>query len=113
MADGNLLRYGLIALLAAAMELQNATARALAVPHLTTTVLTLTLTGFTADSTPAGGTNPRWARRLLATAAMLLAAAAGAFMVLRFGVAAALALTLAVLGLNAMAAYRLWSRSAT
>lgn len=113
LVDGNLLQYGLIALLALAMGLQNAAARALAVPDLTTTVLTLTLTGLAADSTPAGGTNPRWARRLLATGAMLLGAAAGAFLVLRIGVAAALGLTLALLGLNAIAAYRLWLRSAT
>jgi uncharacterized membrane protein YoaK (UPF0700 family) len=110
--DEHLVQYGLIALLALAMGLQNATARALAVPDLTTTVLTLTLTGLAADSTPAGGTNPRWARRLLATAAMLLGAAVGAFLVLHVGVAVALALTVALLGLNAIAAYRAWSRSA-
>jgi uncharacterized membrane protein YoaK (UPF0700 family) len=113
MVDASLVQYGLIALLALAMGLQNATARALAVPDLTTTVLTLTLTGLAADSTPAGGTNPRWARRLLATAAMLLGAAVGAFLVLHVGVAAALALTFALLALNAVAAYRAWSRSAT
>ncbi len=113
MVDASLVQYGLIALLALAMGLQNATARALAVPDLTTTVLTLTLTGLAADSTPAGGANPRWARRLLATAAMLLGAAVGAFLVLRFGVAAALALTFALLALNAAAASRVWSRSAT
>jgi len=112
MVDASLEQYGLIALLALAMGLQNATARALAVPDLTTTVLTLTLTGLAADSTPAGGTNPRWARRLLATAAMLLGAAVGAFLVLHVGVAAALAFTVALLGLNAIAAYRAWSRSA-
>jgi uncharacterized membrane protein YoaK (UPF0700 family) len=112
LVDASLVQYGLITLLALAMGLQNATARALAVPDLTTTVLTLTLTGLAADSTPAGGTNPRWARRLLATAAMLLGAAVGAFLVLHVGVAAALALTVALLGLNAIAAYRAWSRSA-
>ena len=111
--DASLVQYGLIALLALAMGLQNATARALAVPDLTTTVLTLTLTGLAADSTPAGGANPRWARRLLATAAMLLGAAVGAFVVLRAGVAAALALTFALLGVNAIGAYRVWSRTTT
>ena len=44
----------LIALLGAAMGLQNATARTLAVPDLTTTVLTLTITGISADSRAAG-----------------------------------------------------------
>ena len=43
-------RYALIALLALAMGVQNATARRLAVADLTTTVLTLTLTGIAADS---------------------------------------------------------------
>ena len=43
-------RYALIVPLAIAMGIQNATARRLAVPDLTTTVLTLTLTGITADS---------------------------------------------------------------
>ena len=43
-------QYALIVLLALAMGLQNAVARRLAVPDLTTTVLTLTLTGLAADS---------------------------------------------------------------
>ena len=101
----------LIVLLAFAMGLQNATARSLAIPDLTTTVLTLTLTGLAADSKPAGGTNPRMGRRLLATGAMLFGAAIGALLVLQLGVAAALALTFTLLGLNAIAAYREWSRS--
>ena len=115
MTDYNvdLIRYGLIALLALAMGLQNATARSLAVPDLTTTVLTLTLTGLAADSTLAGGTNPRWARRLLATGAMFLGAAVGAFLVLRVGPGAALGMTSVLLGLNAVAAYWVWSRSPT
>src|SRR5437868_1926811 len=69
MSDGNLGQYGLIVLLALAMGLQNAAARFLAVPDLTTTVLTLTLTRLAADSTWAGGNNPRIARRLSATGA--------------------------------------------
>ena len=112
LADADLIRYGLIVSLALAMGLQNAAARFLAVPDLTTTVLTLTLTGLAADSTLAGGTNPRVARRLLAAAAMFVGAAVGAFLVLHIGVGAALALTFALLGLNAVAAYRVWSRSA-
>ena len=111
MVDSDLARYLLIVLLAFAMGLQNATARSLAIPDLTTTVLTLTLTGLAADSKPAGGTNPRMGRRLLATGAMLFGAAIGAFLVLHVGVASALALTFTLLGLNAIAAYRAWSRS--
>lgn len=112
LSDGSGVRYGLIALLALAMGLQNAAARLLAVPDLTTTVLTLTLTGLAADSSLAGGTNPRVGRRVLATAAMLLGAAVGALLVLQVGAAAVLALTFTLLGLDAIAAYRVWSRLA-
>ena len=48
-------RYALIALLAPAMGIQNATVRRLAVPELTTTVLTMTMAGIAADSRFAGG----------------------------------------------------------
>jgi uncharacterized membrane protein YoaK (UPF0700 family) len=90
--NGDLVQYGLVVLLALAMGLQNAAARLLAVADLTTTVLTLTLTGLAADSTLAGGTSPRRNRRLLATGAMFLGAAVGAFLVLHVGAAAVLAL---------------------
>jgi uncharacterized membrane protein YoaK (UPF0700 family) len=103
---GDPVQYALIVLLAAAMGLQNAVARRLAVPDLTTTVLTLTLTGLAADSTLAGGNSPRAGRRLLATGAMLLGAAVGALLVLRVGVAAALAPALALTLLTGVAAYR-------
>jgi uncharacterized membrane protein YoaK (UPF0700 family) len=76
------LRYALIVVLAAAMGAQNATARKLAVPHLTTTVLTLTITGIAADSALAGATGAHAARRLISVAAMLLGALAGALLVL-------------------------------
>src|SRR5215471_4124148 len=90
-------RYLIIAALSIAMGLQNATARRLAVPDLTTTVLTLTLTGFAADSALAGGTNPRPGRRTIATVSMFLGAAIGALALLRIGVSAVLALALALL----------------
>jgi uncharacterized membrane protein YoaK (UPF0700 family) len=60
----------LVVLLGVAMGLQNATARALAVPDLTTTVLTLTITGISADSTAAGGKNSKIGRRLLSILTM-------------------------------------------
>jgi len=113
LGDEEFVRYGLIALLALAMGLQNAAARVLAVPDLTTTVLTLTLTGLAADSTLAGGTNPRAGRRLVATGAMLFGAAVGAFLVLHLGIVAAMALTFVLLGLNTFGAYRVHSRSAS
>jgi len=107
--ENQLLCYALIILLALAMGVQNATARRLAVADLTTTVLTLTLTGFAADSTFAGGNNPRPGRRLMATFAMFLGAAVGAYLVLHVGVAPVLALTLALVVLNGVVTYRAWS----
>jgi uncharacterized membrane protein YoaK (UPF0700 family) len=67
-----------IGLLAAALGLQNATVRRLAVPDITTTVLTLTLTGLAADSWLAGGTSPRVGRRVAAVGLMAAGALVGA-----------------------------------
>jgi uncharacterized membrane protein YoaK (UPF0700 family) len=97
-------RYVLIALLAFAMGLQNAVARRLAVPELTTTVLTMTLTGIAADSRLAGGTGSRIGRRGLAVAAMLAGALAGGVLALRVGVWAPLATAVALLLLVGVAA---------
>jgi uncharacterized membrane protein YoaK (UPF0700 family) len=69
-----------IALLALAMGVRNATVRRLAVPDLTTTVLTMTLTGLAADSRLAGGTGQGSARRMAAVLAMLCGAVAGALL---------------------------------
>ena len=63
-------------------------------------MLTLTLTAIAADSTLAGGTNPRLKWRLLAVGSMLVGAFAGGLCVLRSGVAAALSLTLVLLVLT-------------
>jgi uncharacterized membrane protein YoaK (UPF0700 family) len=70
----------LIALLAFAMGVRNATVRKIAVPDLTTTVLTMTLTGLAADSTPFGGDGAGTVRRTAAVAAMLVGALAGALL---------------------------------
>lgn len=75
--------YGVIAATALAMGLRNAVVRKIAIPDMTTTVLTLTLTGIAADSSLAGGDNPRWQRRVGAIAAMLTGAAAGTVLVHR------------------------------
>ncbi|MFF3878817.1 YoaK family protein [Streptomyces sp. NPDC001978] len=75
----------LIALIALAMGLRNGTVRKLAVPDVTTTVLTLTLTGLASDSTLAGGTNPRAGRRLASVLAMLAGALGGALLVQHAG----------------------------
>lgn len=103
---GIFVQYALIVLLASAMGLQGATARRLGVPDLTTTVLTTTLTGLAADSRLAGGTNSNAGRRMLAIFTMFLGAAIGAAAVLHAGIGAALALVLALLVLNGIAAYR-------
>ena len=68
--DSSALIYGVIVLTALAMGVRNATVRTLAVPDLTTTVLTLTLTGLAAESSLAvrercdrGGVCPHDPRR--------------------------------------------------
>jgi uncharacterized membrane protein YoaK (UPF0700 family) len=72
------IRYLLIALLGIGMGVQNAAARSLAVPDLTTTVLTLTITGTSADSKIAGGPGGKPGRRLLSVAAMFVGGLIGA-----------------------------------
>jgi uncharacterized membrane protein YoaK (UPF0700 family) len=84
--------FAIIALTGTAMGFRNGTIRQLKVPDLTTTVLTLTLTGLSADSTAAGGGNPNWQRRAGAVAAIFAGAAAGAYLFLHVGLVAPLAL---------------------
>jgi uncharacterized membrane protein YoaK (UPF0700 family) len=108
-ASGNLgggARYPVIVLLAVAMGIQNATARRLAVPDMTTTVLTLTLTGVAADSALGGGGGSRAGRRVLSVSAMLVGALIGALMVLHVGAASPLEPALALLVLTALAVHR-------
>jgi uncharacterized membrane protein YoaK (UPF0700 family) len=91
--------YSVIALTGLAMGYRNATIRQLKVPDLTTTVLTLTLTGLSADSKAAGGGNPNWRRRIGAVVAIFAGAVVGALLLLHAGLAAPLALAgLLVLG---------------
>src|ERR1700688_292803 len=73
--------FALITLTALAMGTRNAAVRKLAIPDLTTTVLTLTITGIGADSSLAKGNNPRLARRIASVAAMFLGAALGAVVI--------------------------------
>jgi len=91
------LRYALIVSLALAMGAQNATARKLAVPDLTTTVLTLTITGLAADHWLAGATGARVGRRLISVAAMFTGALAGAVLVLRVHIVYPLVIALVIL----------------
>jgi uncharacterized membrane protein YoaK (UPF0700 family) len=73
--------YAVIVLTALAMGIRNATVRKMAVPDMTTTVLTLTVTGLAADSSLAGGSNQRAQRRFLSILLMFLGAAVGALLV--------------------------------
>jgi uncharacterized membrane protein YoaK (UPF0700 family) len=99
-------RYAMIVLLAVAMGVQNATARKLAVPDLTTTVLTMTLTGVAADSKLAGGPGSRIARRALSVAAMLLGALIGGALILKVDNPAPLAQATGLLAVISFVTYR-------
>src|SRR6266403_1386291 len=87
--------FALIALTAVAMGARNAAVRKLAIPDLTTTVLTLTITGIGADSSLANGNSPRLARRVESVAAMFLGAALGA-VIIPYSISAALWLATAI-----------------
>jgi uncharacterized membrane protein YoaK (UPF0700 family) len=76
--------FSIIGLTAMAMGFRNATIRQLKVPDLTTTVLTLTITGIAADLHLAGGTGSNLPRKIAAIAAILVGAAVGALMVMRW-----------------------------
>jgi uncharacterized membrane protein YoaK (UPF0700 family) len=93
---------GAAGVLGLALGIQNAVVRDLAVPDLTTTVLTMTLTGLAADVrrrlTPAA------IRRLLAVTTMFAGAIIGATLVLKVSPAAGLGAATGVLAAVAMAA---------
>jgi uncharacterized membrane protein YoaK (UPF0700 family) len=88
-------KVGIAALGALAMGAQNAVVRKLKVYDLTTTVLTMTLTGIAADIRE----RDQFAvvRRLLAVGAMLTGAVLGALIVLRVSTVAGLGLAVALL----------------
>jgi uncharacterized membrane protein YoaK (UPF0700 family) len=90
------IRNSMVVLLAVSMGIQNVAARRLAVPDLTTTVLTMTLTGIATDLRDRRR-RPALIRRLLAVAAMLSGATLGAWLVLTASPAAALALAVGLL----------------
>ncbi|MET8824442.1 YoaK family protein [Streptomyces sp. NPDC004610] len=100
-------RYVLIVFLGVAMGAQNAVARRLGVPDLTTTVLTLTLTGLAADSPTAGGKAPRPGRRILSVLVMFLGALAGAVLIESGRFTLLLGIVLALIVATSVAAYRL------
>ena len=99
---------GLAALLAIAMGIQNAVARKLAVPDMTTTVLTMTLTGVGADvravladrgSAAGRAARATLGRRLLVIATMFAGAIASAWLVLNVSSLSSLTLATALLAL--------------
>jgi uncharacterized membrane protein YoaK (UPF0700 family) len=99
----------IIALLAFAMGVRNATVKRLKVADLTTTVLTMTLTGLASDSRLAGGSGAGTIRRGSAVISMLVGAACGALL-LRVDLWLVLA-AVAVLALATQIAYRRGRRS--
>ena len=105
-AQGSAVRLTLVALLGMAMGGQNAVARRLAVPDLTTTVLTLTVTGLVADKTPRSVR----ARRLISVLAMLVGALTGGVLLRWTFLAAPLWLAAALLVACAACAYAASSR---
>jgi uncharacterized membrane protein YoaK (UPF0700 family) len=80
-----IIRYVLIVLLGLAAGMQNGTARKLAVPDLTTTVLTQTIAGAAFESRAGGGPGSKIGRRGLSLAAMFGGALIGALTVVHLG----------------------------
>jgi uncharacterized membrane protein YoaK (UPF0700 family) len=74
--------YVLIAILSITLGIQNTAVRKLGVPDLTTTVLTLTITGIGADSRIVGGSGSKAGRRLLSVVSMFLGAFIGTLLIL-------------------------------
>lgn len=93
----------MIALTAAAMGVRNATVRQLKIADLTTTVLTMTVTGLAADSPLAGGGNTNLGRRLAAVLSILAGAFLGAVLLFWGGLALPLVVAaIAILGSTAV-----------
>jgi uncharacterized membrane protein YoaK (UPF0700 family) len=99
--QGSAARLTLIGLLALAMGGQNAVVRRLAVPDLTTTVLTLTVTGLAADTTSPSVRG----RRLISILAMLAGALTGGVLLHWVTLAAPLWLAAVLLVACATSAY--------
>ena len=76
----------MIGLTGAAMGIRNATVRQIKVPDLTTTVLTMTITGLAADSRWGGGDSPNLGRRLVSISAIMAGAFVGALLVVTTGI---------------------------
>ncbi len=95
-------RFTIIALLAFAMGVRNAAVRHFGAADMTTTVLTMTLTGLASDSSLAGGTNPHAGRRVASALCMFGGALAGAALVIHVHPAWALASAGAIVAATAV-----------
>ena len=80
-------RFVLIALLAFTMGIRNTAVRRIGVPDMTTTVLTMTLTGLGAESTLGGGHNPKALNRVISVLCMFVGAVTGAALLLHVSAA--------------------------
>jgi uncharacterized membrane protein YoaK (UPF0700 family) len=89
------------ALLAIARGIQNSVARRLAVPDMTTTVLTMTLTGVAADLRTASY-RPSVLRRLVSVAVMLGGAILGAWLTLHINAAITLGIAAGIVAVVAV-----------
>ncbi|WP_423921646.1 YoaK family protein [Frigoribacterium sp. 2-23] len=95
--------YTITGLLGAAMGLQAAAARRIAVADVTTVVVTSTIVGLASESKIAGGTGKNFPRRVLAVALILVGAGVGALLLqvhigVGMGVAGGLTLLVALVG---------------
>jgi len=99
---GDGVRNATVLLLALAMGIQNAMARELAVPDLTTTVLTMTLTGLAAEVR--AGNRASLMRRGLAVATMAAGAVLGAVLVIHVRPSATIEVAAAIMLVVASAA---------
>ncbi|MFF1483898.1 YoaK family protein [Streptomyces sp. NPDC058319] len=102
--DATTTAYALIALTAFAMGLRNATVRKLGIPDLTTTVLTMTLTGLASDSRAGGGSGHHSPRRTASVLAMLAGATLGAWLVVHHDLGAPLLIAAVAAGVLAAVA---------
>jgi uncharacterized membrane protein YoaK (UPF0700 family) len=110
-------RYLVTAIMALAMGIQNAAARRIGIPDLTTTVVTMTFTALAAESPVAGGRGPQPWRRITAVVSMCVGAFIGALLVLRVGAVAALSAAAVLLVVTTLTAWRVstadaaWART--
>jgi uncharacterized membrane protein YoaK (UPF0700 family) len=104
-ADSLTATYAVIVLTAVAMGLRNAVVRKLGVPDLTTTVLTLTITGLAADAQLGGGGGERSWSRVLPILTMCAGAAVGSLVLRTVGLATALGTAGLIVGVLALVLY--------